>query len=452
MNARPPKAKTLDKQTRGLSKSDSRFRGNDEQKQLRRLLRITAIIAVASVVLVAALAWLAQAPRAVGFLLDRVGASLGLEIAASGVAEYRLRGTPQVVVRDLVAREPGANTPILRAKRALLSLPWSTIRARGADLTVTRIELDAPVFDLPAFQHWQATRPPSETRIPTLTNGLRVRDGIVANDDWRIEGLAVDIARLQPDRSLRMRVRGRYLDPPLSIPADLAVSVANPRRLAQGAASGVAGVGTLDFAGDGWRVPSSVTLSGPLRLGRDSVLVKPMRFGMAARYESDSTRLPFALGLHGPMSFNNATWRVVPMRAVLRGGDKVPDLRGRGSLSLGRQLRLRLGGEIAAWPAGWPALPSPLSGSTSPLPFAFDYAGRMDLADVASLRLQRDDTRFDARFRIPDVTAWANAKTHGSLLPPLSGTSSAPRLDIAGATLEGVEVEFDDPALPPATK
>ena len=37
-------------------------------------------------------------------------------------------------------------------------------------------------------------------------------------------------------------------------------------------------------------------------------------------------------------------------------------------------------------------------------------------------------------------------------LPPLSGTSSAPRLDIAGATLEGVEVEFDDPALPPATK
>ena len=93
-----------------------------------------------------------------------------------------------------------------------------------------------------------------------------------------------------------------------------------------------------------------------------------------------------------------------------------------------------------------------LSGSTSPLPFAFDYAGRMDLADVASLRLQRDDARFDARFRIPDVTAWANATPHGSLLPPLSGTSSAPRLDIAGATLEGVEVEFDDPALPPATK
>ena len=408
-----------------------------------------SLAALALLLVIALLtAWLAQAPRAVGFVLARAGSALGLEITASGAVEYRLRGTPQLVVHGLVAREPGAKTPILRAQRALLSPPWSTVRARGTDLTVTRIELDAPVFDLPAFQHWQATRPPSETRIPTLTNGLRIREGIVANDDWRIEGLAVDIARLHPERLLRLRVRGRYLDPPLSIPADLAIAVANPRRLAKGAASGIAGVGTLDFAGDGWRVPSHVTLSGPLRLGKDSVLVKPVAFGMAARYESDSTRLPFVLGLHGPMSFNNATWRVIPMQAVLRGDDTMPDLRGRGSLSLGRQLRLRLGGDIAAWPAGWPALPSPLSESTSPLPFALAYAGRMDLADVATLELRRDDTRFDARFRIPDVTAWANAKARGSLLPPLSGTASAPRIDIAGATLEGVEVELDDPDVP----
>ncbi|HET7126369.1 MAG TPA: hypothetical protein VFI26_04650, partial [Lysobacter sp.] len=323
----------------------------------RRPARSVAIAAIALVLLVVLVAWLAQAPRAVGFLLDRVGSALGLEITATGVVEYRLRGTPQIVVHDLVAREPGAKTPILRAQRALLSLPWSTLRARGADLTITRIELDAPVFDLPAFQHWQATRPPSETRIPTLTNGLRVRDGIVANDDWRIESLAVDIAQLHPDKLLRMRVRGRYLDPPLSIPADLAIAVANPARLAKDKASGVAGVGGLDFAGEGWRVPSQVTLSGPLRLGKDSALVKPMRFGMSARYESDSTRLPFVLGLNGPMAFNNATWHVVPMQLVLRGNDTVPDLGGRGSLSMGKQLKLHLDGDIAAWPPGWPALP-----------------------------------------------------------------------------------------------
>jgi hypothetical protein len=418
----------------------------------RRLLRITAVATIALVLLVVLVAWLAQAPRAVGFLLDRVGSALGLEITASGTTEYRLRGTPQVVVRDLVAREPGAKTPILRAQRVLLSLPWSTLRARGVDLTITRIELDAPVFDLPAFQHWQATRPPSETRIPTLTNGLRVRDGIVANDDWRIEGLAVDIAQLHPDKLLRMRVRGRYLDPPLSIPADLAIAVANPARLAKDKASGVAGVGALDFAGENWRVPSQVTLSGPLRLGKDSALVKPMRFGMSAHYESDSTRLPFVLGLNGPMAFNNATWRVVPMQLVLHGNDTVPDLGGRGSLSMGKQLKLHLDGDIAAWPPGWPALPPPLAGSNSPLPFALDYAGRMDLSDVATLALQRDDTRFDGRFRATDVTAWANTKSKGSLLPPLSGTLRTPRLEIAGAKLEGVQVEMEDPDLPPATR
>lgn len=437
-------------------KGDSRLRGNDEQEQsvpaMRRLPRIILVLAIALALLVALLAWLAQPQRAVGFLLDRVGSALGLEITTSGDAEYRLRGTPQLVIRDVVAREPGASAPILRAKRVLLSLPWSTIRARGNDLTVTRIELDAPVFDLPAFQHWQATRPPAETRIPTLTNGLRIRDGIVANDDWRIENLAVDIAELHPERLLRMRVRGRYLDLPLSIPADLAIAVANPQRLAKGKASGVAGVGSLDFAGEGWRVPSRVTLSGPLRLGKDSALVKPMRFGMSARYESASTELPFALGLHGPMAFNNAIWRVVPMQMVLRGDGTMPDLRGRGSLSLGRQLKLHLDGNIAAWPVGWPALPSPLAQSASPLPFALDYAGRMDLADVASLELQRDDTRFDGRFRATDVTAWANAKTQGSLLPPLSGTLTTPRLDIAGTTLEGVQVELDDPDLPPAAQ
>lgn len=407
----------------------------------RRRLAIGAILALVLVLL--AIAVLLQPRPATGLLLRGAGRALGLEITASGTPEYRLRGTPQVVLRDLVAREPGAARPVLRARRVLLALPWSTLRARGADLTATRIELDAPVLDLPALQHWQASRPPSRARLPTLTRGLRVRDGIVANDDWRIEGLAVDIDALHPDRLLRMRVRGRYLAPPLSIPADLAIAVANPARLAQGATSGVAGVGVLAFAGDGWRVPSRVTLSGPLRLGRDSALMRPMAFGIAARYESAGTRVPFVLGLHGPMAFDNANWRVVPMQAVLHGGRIVPDLRGRGSLSVGRQLRLHLDGRIAAWPAAWPALPSPLARSTSPLPFALDYAGRMDLADPMSLALQRDDTRFAGRFRVPEVAAWADAGTRGSPLPPLSGRLETPRLDIAGAQMQGVEVGID---------
>lgn len=415
-------------------------------RRRRWLLPSLLVIAVLAIALRLAL----QPQRLAGFLLDRSGAALGLEISASGQADIRLRGTPQLVVRDVVAREAGAKTPVLRAQRLLLALPWSTLRSRGADLVVTRVEIDAPAFDLPAFQHWQATRPPSETRIPTLTDGLRVRDGTITNDDWRIDGLAVDIAELHPQALLRMRVRGRYLAAPLSIPADLAITVMHPARLAGGEASGIASVGSLDFRGNGWRMPASVTLSGPLRIGKDSVLVRPVRFGMSARYSSDGTDLPFALGLHGPMAFNDASWRIVPMQAVLRGGDRIPDLRGRGSLSLGQSLKLHLDGKIAAWPTGWPTLPEPLAHSTSPLPFALDYAGRMDLGDIATLALQRDEARFNARFRVPDTAIWANAGAGDSPLPPLSGTLRTPRIDIAGAALEGVEMEVDDPGVPAA--
>src|SRR5699024_9388480 len=99
----------------------------------------------------------------------------------------------------------------------------------------------------------------------------------------------------------------------------------------------------------------------------------------------------------------------------------------------------------ATWPQDWPALPPPLSASTSPMAFALDYTGRIDFADLAALELQRDATRFDARFRLPAVLAWLDAGATGSLLPPLQGSLSTPRLEIAGATLEGVEVGLDDP-------
>jgi hypothetical protein len=91
-------------------------------------------------------------------------------------------------------------------------------------------------------------------------------------------------------------------------------------------------------------------------------------------------------------------------------------------------------------------LPAPLDRSTSPLPFALDYAGTPDFADVARLRLARDATRFDARFRLPAVLQWIDAGA-ASPLPPLDGTLSTPRLDIAGAQLEGVEATLDDETL-----
>ena len=414
------------------------------------LVVLVALLAV----LASSLYWASRPDRAATLLLDRIGNGLGLEISASGVTEYRLRGTPMLLLRDVVVRQPGAAAPLLRADRIYLSLPWSTIRARGSDLTVKRIELDQPQLDLPALQRWLATRPPLKKRLPTLTDGVLITGGSIVNDDlthgsWRIDGIAAELPSLYPDRPLQARLRGRYLDAPLAIPFDLAIALRSPAVLADGGITGFGSNGRITLQRGDWRMPCTVTLSGPLRLGDDDLRVSPARLGIAAAYESGDTRVPFALGLYGPLVFNEATWTLAPAGIALRGrgatsDDPVPTLDAHGMFALGRRLALQLDGMISQWPDAWPTLPPPIGQSKSPLPFALRYVGEPDLSEVASLRLQRDATTFDGRFRLPDMREWIKAAATGSPLPPIDGSLTTPKLEISGATLQGVEIEFDD--------
>lgn len=412
----------------------------------RRTLLVLALVAVA---LLIALRWLSQPQSVAAITTNRVGAALGLEISARGVSEYRLRGTPMLVLRDVVVREPGAETILLDAKRILVSLPWSTLRAGGDELVARRVELDAPRLDLPALQHWLATRPPSAKRLPTLTDGLRIRDGEIRNDDWRIDGIHADMPLLDPAQPLRARLRGRYLDAPLSIPVDLAVAIVHPEALIKARTTGFATQGRITIErGKDWHLPATVLLSGPLRFGADELRITPARLGMAASIETATSHVPFALGLYGPLRFDEATWTLAPAGMALRRrsddeADPIPELDAHGTLALGRKLTLRLDGALAQWPQAWPALPPPVAQSRSALPFTLRYDGSPGFADIASLQLQRDATRFDARFRLPQMLEWIDQKD-GTPLPPLSGTLTTPRLDISGAKLEGVEVEFDE--------
>jgi len=414
------------------------------------LIAGSLVLVVLLLVLVARFALPPQ--RVASLVLDQVGRALDLEITAAGSSEYRLRGTPMLVVRDVVARQPGAGVAILRADRIHVALPWSTLRARGADLTATRIELDAPVLDLPALQAWLATRPPGERRIPTLTDGVRITDGRIRNDDWDVDGLHLDVPSLHPERLLRARVRGRYLDPPLQVPVDVSMALSRPSALLANAPTGFAARGNVTVARNDWRIPAAVAISGPLQLGDDDLRIAPARIGLAGRFQSlprdaDAQDLPFALGLHGPLRFDEATWTLAPASVALRGERALPDFDARGALALGRRLVLQLNGMLATWPEAWPTLPPPIGQSSSPLPFVLDYAGDPGLSDVTRLQLQRDATRFDGRFRAFDVVAWIDAREHGSPLPPIDGTLSTPRMEIAGAQLEGIEVVLDETAI-----
>src|SRR5687768_800802 len=208
----------------------------------RRKHRLTlglGALAILALLLALSLRVMLRPENVTRFILQQVGTTLGLEITATGIGEYRLRGTPQLIVRDVVARAPGAKTAVLRAERIAIAVPWATLRSRGALLEVSRIELDAPVLDLPALQDWMATRPPGETRIPTLTDGLAVTRGRIDGDGWVIDGIEVELPRLHPEQPVNARVAGRYRDPPTLIAFNLDMALTRPANHAGAAAIGV---------------------------------------------------------------------------------------------------------------------------------------------------------------------------------------------------------------------
>lgn len=388
-------------------------------------------------------------------VMNRAGAALGLEITAKGANDYRLRGTPMLVLRDATVREPGAETPLLRARRIHVSLPWSTLRSGGEDLVIERIELDEPTIDLPALQHWLASRPPSEPRLPTFSEGLQITDGTLIHREWRIDGIQTDIAELDPQRPLHAQFRARYVAAPLSVPFDLSVSLADPRLLIQTADSAVAVTGRMTVEhGKDWRLPATLKLSGPVHYGDDETRIAPLHLGVAGTLESGERRTPFALGVHGPLRVVGSTITLAPLGLAVRGRGPdaealIPDLSAEGSLAYGPELALKFDGQLAQWPQAWPALPPPIGQSTSPLPFSLAYQGPTDLAGRASLQVARDQTRFDGQFHLPQVLDWVDAlENEGAPLPPLTGRVSAPRIEVSGVTLEGVEVELEDDATP----
>ncbi|MEG3191370.1 hypothetical protein [Lysobacter sp. D1-1-M9] len=414
----------------------------------RRRNVLIALLVLALAVLLS-LRWVSRPDQVARLTLDQLGQALGLEITASGTSQYRLRGAPMLVVRDLVVRQPGATKPLLTAQRAYLSLPWSTIRARGADLTITRIELDAPQLDLPALQAWQATRPPSEARVPTLTDGLQVLRGRVIGPGWSIEALDLQLPSLHPQRPVAAHLAGRYVrgdEGHIRVPFDLHAALTAPANAAGLGAVGA--VGALTVETPGWRLPMQARLSGRVYRSEAGFRLERFEFGARARYVGGEVELPFAFGLAGDLGYRGGRLALEPLALDLRGQGLVPRLDARGRFALADAMTLQLGGTLARWPEAWPTLPPPLGQSAAPLPFELGYRGDSDLSGTTSLHLQREATRFDGRFHLPEVLEWMDA-TMGTPLPPLDGTLSTPRLEIAGAVLEGVEVEFDDgPAAP----
>lgn len=412
-----------------------------------RWLRLIAIALVLAIVAALLVHLLLPPERALRLVLARLEPALGLRIDFEGDVEYRLRGTPQLVVRNVSIAAPGSDAfdaPMLQAERMLLSLPWKTIRSRGAELEITRVELDAPRLHLPSLLRWLDARPPGDGKVPAITDGVRVVDGRLDGDGWHVEGLVLDLPALHADRAIDAQVAGiAHLDAlqapfRLRLHADRAVDARVLQ--ARGTLALVHAAGRLDttLQADATRIDA----------GLPGFVLSPLRIALDARWQGTHAAdpLPFVLGLHGALHVggDGNVLGFAPMGIALRGDGVVPDLIAGGRVALGEKLALALDGRIARWPDAWPALPSPLSESTQPVPFALRYDGPADASAPVALRLEHEHARFDGEARIAAMLGWFDALATGSPLPPLRGRLTADRVEVSGAVLEGVEITFDD--------
>lgn len=403
----------------------------------RRLFALAAALLLLA--FAGSLHWVSRPRQFTALLLDRAGSALGLEITAAGVSEYRLRGLPRLVLRDVVARQPGAPDAILRARRVEIVLPWSTLRARGRELAAERIELDAPQLDLPALQRWLATRPATDTapRIPQLRRGLAITQGTVHAGAWRVEALHARLPSLHPGMPAHAQVRGRVVSGTVRLPFDLTVAMTQPA-----AKAGVAARGSVDIETPGWRMPMRVRVAGRLASGADGLGLDGMRLGADARLEAGRTPQAFVLGVAGPLRIHAGAVSVRPLGLAVIGQGPVPTVQAQGRFGWHGDLDLDLDGTLAQWPDAWPALPAPLSRSRSKLGFELDYRGPLDFSGNTALTVRRDAALAELQFRLPQVLAWIDARPRDTPLPPLAGRVSARRLEMGGAVLEGVEVEL----------
>ena len=373
-------------------------------RRARRWLVVLAVLAL----LVLLLAWWInrqlEPSRLAATVLDRAGKSLQLRFGFSGTPEYALRPEPRLLLPGLtVAGLEGE--PFLTAKRAEISLPWDTIT--GGAPVITRLQLDSPVLQIDGLRRWLASRPREPFKLPTLTQGLAVRDGTILGDGFAVRGLALDLPRLKQGEPADISASGRYAQGATQVDAKLHLALAT---------AGLASAYTMEATGSVDQKP------------------KPLAFKLSAagRYASGDT-----------LSSLDAD------RLELQGDSPLPHVAGKASLRSDARLQFGFDGLLREWLAIWPSLPEPLASQTKDLPIHVAYLGRKDLSDAMALHVAKGGTTLDASLQVAALRAWM-AAAPASPLPPLAGTLHTPVLEFDGVKLEGVEATLSPDAGTPA--
>ena len=371
----------------------------------RRARRWLTVASVALVLLAFAAWWVnrqLEPNRLTALVLERAGKSLNLDIRFSGTPDYALKPEPRLLVPGLSVH--GADgVEFLTATRAEISLPWSTIK--GDTPVITRIELDRPRLDIAGLQRWMATRPEKPFEVPTLVDGIEVKQGEIIGDGYSFAALDATLPTLAADKPAQLTARGRFIRGQARVQFNAALRVSN--------------------AG----LRSGFDLQAKTQIQQQP---KPLKMDVASK---------------GKFAFDDALTTLTLDSLAVRADSPLPSFTGRAFVANASRLAFNVDAVLTRWPADWPTLPAPLVSNTNGLPVQLKYRGASDLSAPLALVVKRDATELDAKVRVSDFLAWMDAE-QASLLPPLTGTLRTPSLDFDGIELQGVEFEIsaDAPA------
>ena len=365
----------------------------------RRARRWLTVASVALVGLVVTAWWVnrqLEPNRLTALVLDRAGKSLNLDIRFSGTPDYALKPEPRLLIPGLSVRGSDG-VEFLSATRAEISLPWSTIK--GDTPVITRIELDHPRLDIAGLQRWMAARPEAPFEVPTLVDGIQVKQGEVIGDGYSFAALDASLPALAADKPAQLTARGQF--------------VRGDTRVQFSAALGIASAG----------LQSGFDLRAKTHIRREP---KPLKMDVTSK---------------GRFAFGDALTTLTLDSIALQADSPLPSFTGRAFVADASRLAFNVDAVLTRWPVDWPTLPAPLVSNTNGLPVQLKYRGASDLSAPLALVLKRDATELDAKVRVSDFLTWMDAE-QASLLPPLTGTLRTPSLDFDGIELQGVEFEI----------
>ncbi len=429
------------------------------QKKPRRSRwkKILIAFAMFAIGLLLAAWYMLQPERLTALVLDRAGRMFQVELHTSGPGSYALRPEPRLVLPGLSATVPGERSPFFRSQRVELALPWATLRGKSTD--ISSVVMKSPDVDLAGTRRWLAILPPRTTplKLPTLTRGMQIEDGVLRGSDWRVEHLNASLPALADAKPATLDARGDFVrgadvskfrgtlaSTPAGWGLGLRVDAARIVLTADGAIPSLTANGELraadsfvvDLHGTLQRIPPqwAVAIDSSYAGSRDTP------FSIATGNEPAAPDPASALPL-GPAR------RHMHLHVEIGDPKRQPALLLDGQADRNELLEGKLHGEVSRWPDAWPALPAALSAGTSALDFKASYHGTTLLESPVAFDIKRADAVLQGSARIADLRAWMH-DTHASALPPIEATLSLPQIEASGVQLRGVRMQIRDDDAP----